>query len=182
MAPGDIEVFLPAFREDDFRMFGRSSTMPFRLSTQGSGSGENIFLSGARTANLLTKSLLPPRALSTTLSPWQARAIITLYLAMLFYWVGDCFRPSHDLEKTPPVAPSKRLSHGRLPLSSKAWEIDDVRTHLRLRGIETRLIKWVCNPTPRAREKSKRVARGPAASRIEFDGEVPSSVTVSSSP
>jgi hypothetical protein len=123
MAPGDIEVFLPAFREGDFRMFGRSSTMPFKLSTQGSGSGENIFLSGARTANLLTKSLLPPRALSTTLSPWQARAIITLYLAMLFYWVGDCFRPSHDLEKTPPVAPSNRLSHGRLPLSSKAWEI-----------------------------------------------------------
>jgi hypothetical protein len=31
---------------------------------------------------------------------WEVRAIITLYLAMLSYWVGDCLRPSHDLKKT----------------------------------------------------------------------------------
>ena len=51
------------------------------------------------------------------------RAIITLYLAMLSYGVGDCFRSFHYQEKTPPGPCTKRQSNHRLALTSKSWEI-----------------------------------------------------------
>ena len=57
MTPGDIEVFLPVVREDDFQNVLSLMDKSFQAKYQVSGTGESIFLTSARAANSPTKFL-----------------------------------------------------------------------------------------------------------------------------
>ena len=107
MAPGDIEVFLPAFREDDFPDVWSLMDNAFQAKYPRFRDWREHISQQRSNCKFAHEVLITSEGLTHHLSPWQARAIITLYLAMLFYWVGDCFRPSHDLETAPPVAALK---------------------------------------------------------------------------